>query len=85
NKWNDTSREVHEMFKTTPIDTLKQDKKCQACWYMILSTMSGSTTARILHFCNYWFKTEVKNKIFFRLRHSYRPIMRSQNSAFASF
>ncbi|MGB6528838.1 MAG: hypothetical protein WBF33_12090, partial [Candidatus Nitrosopolaris sp.] len=42
--WNDTSREVHEMFKTTAIDTLKQDKKCQACWYMILSTMSGSTT-----------------------------------------
>ncbi|MGC2685852.1 MAG: hypothetical protein WA323_28690, partial [Candidatus Nitrosopolaris sp.] len=41
---NDTSREVHEMFKTTAIDTLKQDKKCQACWYMILSTMSGSTT-----------------------------------------
>ena len=33
------------MFKTTAIDTLKQDKKCQACWYMILSTMSGSTTA----------------------------------------
>ncbi|HXX98868.1 MAG TPA: hypothetical protein VEL11_17370, partial [Candidatus Bathyarchaeia archaeon] len=44
NKWNDTSREVHEMFKTTAIDTLKQDKKCQACWYIILSTMSGSTT-----------------------------------------
>ncbi|MGB6526512.1 MAG: hypothetical protein WBF33_00245, partial [Candidatus Nitrosopolaris sp.] len=42
---NDTSREVHEMFKTTAIDTLKQDKKCQACWYMILSTMSGSTTS----------------------------------------
>ncbi|MFY9799084.1 MAG: hypothetical protein WAJ93_25640, partial [Candidatus Nitrosopolaris sp.] len=38
------SREVHEMFKTTAIDTLKQDKKCQACWYIILSTMSGSTT-----------------------------------------
>jgi Cell division protein 48 (CDC48), N-terminal domain len=33
------------MFKTTAIDTLEQDKKCQACWYMILSTMSGSTTA----------------------------------------
>ena len=29
------------MFKTTAIDTLKQDKKCQACWYIILSTMSG--------------------------------------------
>ncbi|MGB6593280.1 MAG: hypothetical protein WBE68_17410, partial [Candidatus Nitrosopolaris sp.] len=41
-----TSREVHEMFKTTAIDTLKQDKKCQACWYMILSTMSGSTTIK---------------------------------------
>ncbi len=36
NKWNDTSREVHEMFKTTAIDTLKQDKKCQAYWYIIL-------------------------------------------------
>ena len=35
------------MFKTTAIDTLKQDKKCQACWYMILSTMSGSTTTSI--------------------------------------
>jgi mannose-6-phosphate isomerase class I len=34
------------MFKTTAIDTLKQDKKCQACWYMILSTMSGSTTVK---------------------------------------
>ncbi|MGB8938176.1 MAG: hypothetical protein WCC17_24045, partial [Candidatus Nitrosopolaris sp.] len=44
----DTSREVHEMFKTTAIDTLKQDKKCQACWYMILSTMSGSTTINTL-------------------------------------
>ena len=33
------------MFKTTAIDTLKQDKKCQVCWYIILSTMSGSTTA----------------------------------------
>src|SRR5215469_15245757 len=32
------------MFKTTAIDTLKQDKKCQPCWYIILSTMSGSTT-----------------------------------------
>ncbi len=56
NKWNHTSREVHEMFKTTAIDTLKQDKKCQACWYFILSTMSGSTTdARLylssLHHC----------------------------------
>ncbi|HXX96266.1 MAG TPA: hypothetical protein VEL11_04010, partial [Candidatus Bathyarchaeia archaeon] len=48
NKWNDTSREVHEMFKTTAIDTLKQDKKCQACWYIILSTMSGSTTSNPL-------------------------------------
>ncbi|MGA8081169.1 MAG: hypothetical protein WB988_04850, partial [Candidatus Nitrosopolaris sp.] len=46
--WNDTSREVHELFKTTAIDTLKQDKKCQACWYMILSTMSGSTTVSIV-------------------------------------
>ena len=36
------------MFKTTAIDTLKQDKKCQACWYMILSTMSGSTTTNLV-------------------------------------
>ena len=34
------------MFKTTAIDTLKQDKKCQACWHIILSTMSGSTTVK---------------------------------------
>jgi hypothetical protein len=32
------------MFKTTETNTLKQDKKCQPCWYIILSTMSGSTT-----------------------------------------
>jgi hypothetical protein len=37
---------VHEMFKTTAIDTLKQDKKCQPCWYIFLSTMSGSTTVK---------------------------------------
>ena len=36
------------MFRTTAIDTLKQDKKCQACWYIILSTMSGSTTTSAL-------------------------------------
>jgi len=34
------------MFKTTAIDTLKQDKKCQPCWYIILSTMCGSTTIK---------------------------------------
>jgi hypothetical protein len=33
------------MFKTTDNDTLKQDKKCQPCRYIVLSTMSGSTTA----------------------------------------
>ncbi|MDP9289214.1 MAG: response regulator, partial [Thermoproteota archaeon] len=38
-------REVHKMFKTTDNDTLKQDKKCQPCRYIVLSTMSGSTTA----------------------------------------
>jgi short-subunit dehydrogenase len=32
------------MFKTTDTGALKQDKKCQPCWYIILSTMSGSTT-----------------------------------------
>ncbi|MGB6589908.1 MAG: hypothetical protein WBE68_00190, partial [Candidatus Nitrosopolaris sp.] len=52
----DTSREVHEMFKTTAIDTLKQDKKCQACWYMILSTMSGSTTLneQVIVICRFY-------------------------------
>nr|MDP9287172.1 hypothetical protein [Thermoproteota archaeon] len=44
--WNDTSREVHKMFKTTDNDTLKQDKKCQPCRYIVLSTMSGSTTTK---------------------------------------
>ena len=29
------------MFKTTDTGALKQDKKCQPCWYIILSTMSG--------------------------------------------
>ena len=38
------------MFKTTAIDTLKQDKKCQPCWYIILSAMSGSTTSKSLGF-----------------------------------
>ena len=32
------------MFKTTDTDTLKQDKRCQPCWYIVLSTMSGITT-----------------------------------------
>ena len=32
------------MFKTTDTGALKQDKKCQPCWYIILSTMSGNTT-----------------------------------------
>ena len=32
------------MFKTTDTNTLKQDKKCQPCWYIVLSTMFGSTT-----------------------------------------
>ena len=48
NKWNDTSREVYEMFKTEDTGALKQDKKCQPCWYIILSTMSGSTTIKEL-------------------------------------
>ena len=30
NKWNDASREVHEMFKTTDTNTLKQDNKVSA-------------------------------------------------------
>ncbi len=32
------------MFKTTDTNTLKQDKKCQPCWYIVLSSMFGSTT-----------------------------------------
>ena len=36
------------MFKTTDTGALKQDKKCQPCWYIILSTMSGSTTPNAL-------------------------------------
>ncbi|MDQ6723061.1 MAG: hypothetical protein M3Z01_02180 [Thermoproteota archaeon] len=39
-------REVHEMFNPTDIDTLKQDKRCQPCWYIVLSTMSGITTIK---------------------------------------
>ena len=35
------------MFKTTATNTLKQDKKCQPCWYIILSTMFGSTTIKV--------------------------------------
>ena len=35
------------MFKTTETGALKQDKKCQPCWYIILSTMSGSTTPNV--------------------------------------
>ena len=30
--------------KTTDINTLKQGKKCQPCWYIVLSTMCGSKT-----------------------------------------
>jgi hypothetical protein len=36
------------MFKTTDNDTVKQDKKCQPCRYIVLSTMSGSTTPRLV-------------------------------------
>ena len=39
------------MFKTTDTGALKQDKKCQPCWYIILSTMSGSATTP-----NEWFE-----------------------------
>jgi hypothetical protein len=35
---------AYEMFKTPDTGALKQDKKCQLCWYIILSTMSGNTT-----------------------------------------
>jgi MFS family permease len=33
-----------EKFKTADTGTLKQDKKCQPCWYIILSTMSGMSS-----------------------------------------
>jgi hypothetical protein len=36
------------MFKTTDTYTLKQDKKCQPCWYIVLSIMSGSGTITLL-------------------------------------
>jgi hypothetical protein len=36
------------MFKTPDTGALKQDKKCQLCWYIILSTMSGNTTANLI-------------------------------------
>ncbi len=39
-----TPSEKFMNLKTTDIDTLKQDKRCQSCWYIVLSTMSGSTT-----------------------------------------
>lgn len=51
NKWNDTSREVYEMFKTADTGALKQDKKCQPCWYIILSTRSGIHVNYFKDFC----------------------------------
>ncbi len=45
------------MFKTVDIDTLEQDKKCQPCWYIVLSTMCGSTTTN---------KDEI---VFYKIKH----------------
>lgn len=42
-KWNDTNREIYEMFRTIDTDS-KRYKKCHRCWYVILSIMRGSTT-----------------------------------------
>ena len=39
-----TPSEKFMNLKTTDINTLKQDKRCQSCWYIVLSTMCGSTT-----------------------------------------
>jgi hypothetical protein len=39
-----TPSEKFMNLKTTDIDTVEQDKRCQSCWYIVLSTMSGSTT-----------------------------------------
>jgi hypothetical protein len=45
NKWNDTITAKKFMnLKTTGINTVEQDKRCQPCWYIVLSTMCGSTT-----------------------------------------
>ena len=41
-----TPSEKFMNLKTTDTDTLKQDKKCQPCWYIVLSTMCGSTTIK---------------------------------------
>ena len=44
-----TPAEKFMNLKTTDdTNTLKQDKKCQPCWYIVLSTMSGSTTTNKL-------------------------------------
>jgi hypothetical protein len=41
-----TPAEKFMNLKTTDdTDTLEQDKRCQPCWYIVLSTTSGSTTA----------------------------------------
>ena len=39
-----TPSEKYMNIKTTYVCTLIQDKKCQPCWYIVLSTMFGSTT-----------------------------------------
>jgi hypothetical protein len=44
---SDEGEKVYEMFKTTAIDTLKQGKKCQPCWYIILSTISPLRTIKM--------------------------------------
>jgi transposase len=41
---------TEELEKLILVSVLKQDKKCQLCWYIILSTMSGSTTSNTSEF-----------------------------------
>ena len=39
------SEKFMKSLKQPMLDTLIQDKKCQPCWYIVLSTMCGSTTS----------------------------------------
>ncbi len=43
-----TPSEKFMNIKTTDIDNVEQDKMCQPCWYIVLSTMCGSTTISII-------------------------------------
>ncbi len=41
-----TPSEKFMNLKTTGINTVEQDKRCQPCWYIVVSTMCGSTTVK---------------------------------------